>query len=87
MSQLRLPRLLSDGVVLQRRKAIHIWGWDEVGTQITASLTEDIEDSISDVNILSSASISCGENGRFDIYLPARESGGPYKLTVSDDRG
>ena len=87
MSKLILPRLLSDGVVLQRRKAIHIWGWDEKNAQITVSLTEKIKDSISEENILSSASISCGDNGRFDIYLPARESGGPYNLEVSDDRG
>ena len=87
MSKFRLPRLLSDGVVLQRRKAIHVWGWDEEGAQITVSLTEEIKDSISDMNILCSASISCGEDGRFDIYLPARESGGPYKLIVSDDKG
>ena len=87
MSELRLPRLLSDGVVLQRRKTIHIWGWDEAGVRITVSLTESIEGSISSETVLSSASISCGENGRFDIYLPARESGGPYRLTVSDDQG
>ena len=87
MPTLRLPRLLSDGVVLQRRKAIHIWGWDEAGVQVTASLVEDLQDSASSENVLCQASISCGENGRFDIYLPARESGGPYKLVVKNDCG
>nr|WP_297770640.1 sialate O-acetylesterase [uncultured Butyrivibrio sp.] len=87
MSKLILPRLLSDGVVLQRRKAIHIWGWDEKNAQITVSLIEKLQDSISEDNIISSASISCNDEGRFDIYLPARESGGPYKLVVADDRG
>ncbi len=87
MSTLRLPRLLSDGVVLQRRKAIHIWGWDEAGAQVTASLVEDLQNSASNENVLCQASISCGDNGRFDIYLPARESGGPYRLVVADDNG
>ena len=87
MSTLRLPRLLSDGVVLQRRKAIHIWGWDETGAQVTASLVEDLQNSASNENVLCQASISCGDNGRFDIYLPARESGGPYRLVVADDNG
>ena len=27
------------------------------------------------------------ENGRFDIFLSAKESGGPYELVVSDDNG
>ena len=41
MSTLRLPRLLSDGAVIQRRKSIHIWGWDEPGTKVTATLEKD----------------------------------------------
>ena len=75
MSSLRLPRLLSDGVVLQRRKSIHIWGWDEAGIKVTAKLEKDEESAVAD------------ENGRFDIYLPARESGGPYELVVTDEKG
>lgn len=75
MSQLRLPRLLSDGCVLQRRKSIHIWGWDEAGAKVTARLEKDEVTGKAD------------EKGRFDLYLPARESGGPYELVVSDDLG
>ncbi len=75
MSSLRLPRLLSDGVVLQRRKSIHIWGWDTEGTTVTARLEKDEASSVTN------------SEGRFDMYLPARESGGPYELVVSDDKG
>ena len=75
MSTLRLPRLLSDGAVIQRRKSIHIWGWDEPGTKVTATLEKDQVSGDTDAN------------GRFDLYLPARESGGPYELIVSDDKG
>ena len=87
MSGLRLPRILSDGAVLQRRKTIHIWGWDEAGSNISVALTEADKESAQDDDILSSGSCICKENGRFDLYLPARESGGPYKLVVSDDKG
>ena len=38
MARLTLPRLLSDGCVIQRRKSIHIWGWDDAGSEVTASL-------------------------------------------------
>lgn len=75
MASLTLPRLLSDGCVLQRRKSIHIWGWDTPGVTVTASLEKD------------SASAQCSDKGRFDIYLPAREGGGPYELKVSDSEG
>ncbi len=75
MSSLILPRLLSDGAVIQRRKSIHIWGWDKAGARITVKFDNDTESAI------------CDENGRFDAYLSARESGGPYILAVSDDNG
>lgn len=29
MGKLKLPRLISNGVVLQQKKKIHIWGFDE----------------------------------------------------------
>ena len=87
MSGLRLPRILSDGVVLQRRKSIHIWGWDEKSANISVALVETDKEGTLEGDILSSGSCVCGDNGRFDMYLPARESGGPYKLIVSDDKG
>lgn len=62
-------------MVLQRRKRIHIWGWDKPGAQIEVRLD----------NLMSGG--TADENGRFDIYLPARESGGPYELVVSDEQG
>ncbi|MCR5671947.1 MAG: hypothetical protein K6G10_13155 [Butyrivibrio sp.] len=74
METLLLPKIISDGMVIQRKKKIHIWGWDEPGRVITAKL-DDL-----------SSSAAADENGRFDIYLPEKESGGPYELTVSDDR-
>ena len=98
MSELRLPRLLSDGVVLQRRKSIHIWGWDVAGAIVTAKLSkiefeaggpeaDSVEYSASGCENWDSVSGVVSAAGRFDVYLPARESGGPYELVVSDDKG
>lgn len=75
MARLTLPRLLSDGCVIQRRKSIHIWGWDDAGSEITVNLAGE------------SATGKCDDKGRFDVYLSAKESGGPYELVVSDDKG
>ncbi len=74
MGKLTLPKIISDGMVLQRRKRIHIWGWDEPGTKIEVRLD----------NLIGRGEVD--ENGRFDIYLSAKESGGPYELIVSNDR-
>ncbi len=93
MSELRLPRLLSDGAVLQRRKSIHIWGWDEAGAEIKIELRPEAgaEGAAQAVEVnngsVSAATVQCDDKGRFDAYLSARESGGPYVLKVSDDRG
>ena len=73
MGNLVLPKIISDGMVIQRRKRIHIWGWDEPGAKIEARLDNLIGRGAAD------------EKGRFDIYLSAKESGGPYELIVSDD--
>ncbi len=75
MARLILPRLLSNGCVLQRRKSIHIWGWDTPGVTVKAQLDEAVKEA------------TVNDAGRFDIFLPARESGGPYELTVSDSEG
>ena len=89
MSELRLPRLISDGVVLQRRKSIHIWGWDQAGAVVTVKLTREENAGAGAGDEISADSVSgvCDATGRFDVYLPARESGGPYELIVSDDKG
>ena len=74
MDRLTLPKIISDKMVLQRRKRIHIWGWDEPGTGIEVRLD----------NLVSRGQTD--EKGRFDIFLSAKESGGPYELIVSDDK-
>ena len=40
MNSLSLPHIISDGMVIQRRKRIHIWGWDEPGTRVEALLDD-----------------------------------------------
>jgi len=37
LADVRLPRLISDGLVLQRDKPINLWGWADEGEQVTVS--------------------------------------------------
>ena len=70
-SALRLPSLFTDHMVLQRGKAINIWGWDKPGQ------VERIE-----INGKKVTTTTDG-NGRFQSTIPAMKEGGPYTLTVA----
>ena len=39
-SQVRLPKLISDGMVLQRDASVKIWGWAAPGEKVTLNFTE-----------------------------------------------
>ena len=41
-SQIRLPRLISDGMVLQRDTEVKIWGWASPGEKVSVSFIDSI---------------------------------------------
>ncbi|MCM1267246.1 MAG: hypothetical protein NC302_05010 [Bacteroidales bacterium] len=76
MSGLRLPRLVSGGMVLQQKKKARIWGWDEPKRKVTVSFlgteyTADVR-----------------EDGTWEVFLKeADASDTPCRMVVSDDAG
>lgn len=66
--QIRLPRVISDGVVLQRRAPERIWGW--AGRNETVALRF----------IDSTYQTTADTNGAWSIVLPALSAGGPYDM-------
>lgn len=69
-SQIRLPRLVSDGMVLQRDANIGIWGWASAGENIS-------------INFLGSAYSTKADNqGEWKIQLPKLKAGGPYEMEL-----
>mgnify|MGYP001211807054 FL=1 len=94
--KLRLPRLISDGMVIQRDKAVKIWGWADKGDTITVRLTRQMReqpagagmDAGSDGQAPDYAAEQVHEctadaDGRWKITLQPVEAGGPYTLVVS----
>ena len=75
MSELRMPRLISDGMVLQRDRKVRIWGYDAPGRDIEISFLDDVYKTISD------------SDGYFEVWLNPHHYGGPYKMEISDDAG
>lgn len=69
-AQIKLPRLISDGMILQRDAKVNIWGW--------ASLNEQIEVNFKGKTFKATTS----EEGKWSIELPSQKAGGPYEMTL-----
>lgn len=70
-SQIRLPRLISDGMVLQRDTHIKIWGWAGPAEIVTLDLEEKKYTAVTNAE------------GKWTIILPPHAAGGPYKINLS----
>lgn len=67
-AQIRLPKLVSDGLVLQRDKENLIWGWATPKEKITVTLKKK------------TYKTTTNEAGKWEIVLPAQVAGGPYEM-------
>jgi len=70
LADIRLPRLVSDGMVLQRDEELVIWGWADPGEPITVTLASETGKTVT------------GPDGKWSTVLPAMDAGGPYTLTI-----
>lgn len=70
LADVTLPRLLSDGAILQRDKPLTIWGWADEGEKVTVSFAGKQLSTIT-------------REGRWSVSFPAFNAGGPYVLTVN----
>ena len=71
-AQLKVARLFSDHVVLQRQKLIPVWGWATAKDKITVTLAGQTQTAITDAN------------GRWALKFNPLEAGGPHVMSVSD---
>jgi len=69
-STVRLPRLISDNMVLQREKPITIWGWADAGEKVTVQFNKQTK------------SVKTDKSGKWLVTLGAEQAGGPFVLTV-----
>ena len=71
-AQLKVARLFSDHVVLQRQKPIPVWGWATAKDKITVTLAAQTQTAIADAN------------GKWALKFNPLEAGGPHVMSVSD---
>ncbi|TDO22670.1 sialate O-acetylesterase [Pedobacter duraquae] len=70
-AQIKLPKLISDGMILQRDVPVQIWGWAGSGEGISVRFNSKIYRA------------TANEQGKWSISLPATKSGGPYQMEFS----
>ena len=70
-AQVKLPRLISDGMVLQRDTELKIWGWAAPGEYVTIEFSG---------NQYSTTADSAGE---WIVMLPPMQAGGPHTMTLT----
>ena len=71
-AKVKLPRLFSDGVVLQRGQVVPVWGEADANEPITLTMGKK------------SYSTQADEQGKWRIDLPKMKAGGPFQIVVND---
>ena len=77
---IRMHRLFSDGLVLQRNMEVPVWGWSEPG-QIVNVCLQSVEGKAKKTPIIYTATADA--SGKWQVRLPAMRPMGPLTLQVS----
>lgn len=67
----KLPRLVSNGMVLQRDMPLKIWGWADPSEKVKVEFIGKTYQTKAD------------KKGNWQLELPAMKAGGPYKMKVN----
>lgn len=69
-AKVKLPYLISDGMVLQRDTDIKIWGWADHGENLTILFKDQ------------QYSVKTNNKGQWELILEISHAGGPYKMEI-----
>ncbi|MGB8191532.1 MAG: sialate O-acetylesterase [Chitinophagaceae bacterium] len=69
-SQVKLPRLIRDSMVLQRDAKIKLWGWSAPGEKINIRFNNKKYKTTGDAD------------GKWSLLLPPMKAGGPYTMNI-----
>lgn len=73
-SKLKLPKLISDRMVLQRDAEVKIWGWSAPNESITISFIGEYYSTYAD------------SEGKWAVVLKSLKAGGPYNMTITSSK-
>src|SRR5579872_2933696 len=69
-AQVRVPRLVSDGMVLQREMPIRIWGFAAPGEKVTVRFDSETASGVTQ------------DDGKWVAVLAPKKAGGPYTMDI-----
>ena len=69
-SQVKLPRLIRDSMILQRDAKIKIWGWASANEKVKLNFNKKDYKTKADAR------------GNWSLYLPAMKAGGPFVMNI-----
>jgi sialate O-acetylesterase len=72
-AEVRLPKLISDGMVLQRDARIRLWGWARPGEKVAISFVNKT------YRLIAAA------DGKWQQELKPMKADGPYNMTITGD--
>ncbi len=70
-ADVKLPRIIGSGMVLQRNMPLSIWGWADTGEEVAVQLGQ------------TKVTTKAGAGGKWTVTLPVMQAGGPHKITIS----
>jgi len=71
-AKIKLPNLVSDGMVLQRDQKLKIWGQADIGEKVEINFQNKKYNTVAD------------NSGNWKIMLPEMKSGGPFTMTINE---
>lgn len=69
-SQISLPSIVSDGMILQRDEKVKVWGWASPGEKVTVKFMKK------------KYSATTSSDGKWQIVLNPMKAGGPYDMEL-----
>jgi sialate O-acetylesterase len=69
-ADVKLPRIFSDNMVLQRETPVKIWGWADPGERVRVNIINQTKSTRTD------------RNGKWSVTLDPLKAGGPVELTI-----
>lgn len=70
-AQVKLPRLVSDSMVVQRDVKLKIWGWASEGEKVSVTFNGK------------TVKTATGPDGKWSVLLPPTKAGGPYTMDIT----
>lgn len=86
-AKVTLPALVSDGMVLQQKAPVRVWGWAADGEKVTVTFRGQSHTvtAKADLSKVDAAKPGGAKEGQWSVTLNPLDPGGPFELTVAGE--